>query len=93
MALLVAMIVTNAYAIAITVFHMEQTEKFQNLKRCMNVEKRTAESWRARAFKMARQLDEQRVEFNDELHKLEKENKRLLDTNARMMERMKRLMP
>lgn len=93
MALLVAMIVITAYAIAITAFHMEQTEKFQNLKRCMNVEKRTAESWRSRAFRMAHKLDIERAGFNDEIHKLEKENKRLLDTNARMMERMKRLTP
>lgn len=93
MALLILMAAITAYAIAITVFHMEQNETLRIIRTRMNLEIRSAGSWRARAFKMARQLDEQRVEFNDELHKLEKENKRLLDTNARMMERMKRLMP
>lgn len=93
MALLVAMIVITAYAIAITAFHMEQTERIRGLRMCLDIEKRSAHSWRTRASRMAFKLDQQRAEFNDEIHKLEKEKKRLLDTNARMMERMKRLMP
>lgn len=87
------MAVLTAYAIGITAFHMEQNESMEKLKARLKVEENSSYSWQSRAIRMAMEMDTQRKEFNDEIHRLEKEKKRLLDTNARMMERMKRLVP
>ena len=93
MAILIALIAVTLYAIGITAKYLNSREYAEGLEHMLRVQSSSVERYMANVKEQIALLKESRKELNDVIFRKDKEIKRQLEINSKLMERVKRVTP